>query len=71
MQSRIKRGWDMPPLILMNNDGELSLRDGNHRMEALLREKIKEYWVIIWDNECFQNLEMVHLPLKLQISSET
>ncbi|ERJ12671.1 ParB N-terminal domain-containing protein [Haloplasma contractile] len=47
----IRNGWDMPPLICHNTDEGLSIRDGNHRHEALKREGIKQCWVIIWDED--------------------
>lgn len=41
--------WDMPPLIINCTNGIYELNDGNHRLEALQRLKIKEFWVIIWE----------------------
>ena len=55
-QNMIRSGWDIPPLIASNDKGILSLRDGNHRLEAMRREEIEEYWVIIWDNQCIENI---------------
>ena len=41
-------GWDMPPLIIEDYNGEYELNDGNHRLEALNILGVKEYWVILW-----------------------
>lgn len=51
MQKLIREGWDMPPLIVNHSDGYLEVNDGNHRHEALKREGIKEFWVILWDSD--------------------
>jgi len=56
-QNMIRSGWDIPPLIASNDKGILSLRDGNHRLEAMRREGIEEYWVIIWDNQSTENIK--------------
>ena len=40
--------WDMPPLIIQDNDGIYEINDGNHRFEALKMLGIKKYWVILW-----------------------
>ena len=40
--------WDMPPLIIQDDDGIYEINDGNHRFEALKMLGIKEYWVILW-----------------------
>ena len=50
-QKLINDGWNMPPLIVQHMRGELSVRDGNHRLEALRRAGYDKFWVIIWDNE--------------------
>lgn len=42
---------DMPPLIVHFVDHGFELCDGNHRLEALTRLKVKEYPVIIWITE--------------------
>ncbi len=52
----IKNGWSVPPLIAANVAGKLSLRDGNHRLEALQRMNYKQFWVIIWDSDSMENL---------------
>lgn len=51
LQKLIRKGWDMPPLIVQNINGFLSIRDGNGRHEALKREKHESCYVIIWDND--------------------
>lgn len=48
MVESIKGGWEPPPLIATYQGESLSVRDGNHRYEALLRCGITDYWVIIW-----------------------
>ena len=50
---------DLPPLIVAYRDGELSIRDGNHRYGALEQRGLTTCWVIIWfntqaDYEAFQ-----------------
>ena len=40
----------MPPLIAEYRDGVLSVRDGNHRHEAIRRKGWQTCWVIIWYN---------------------
>lgn len=52
----IRSGWDMPPVIAENRAGRLSVRDGNHRLEALAREGRRSCWTIIWDSEDPANL---------------
>lgn len=51
-----REGWDAPPLIIQHLNGALSVRDGNRRTAALKRADIKEYWVIIWDDENVDNI---------------
>ncbi|MCL2815469.1 MAG: ParB N-terminal domain-containing protein [Oscillospiraceae bacterium] len=49
IQERYRAGnWDMPPLIINNDDAVYELSDGNHRLEALKMLGVKEYWVILW-----------------------
>lgn len=58
MQKLIRKGWDMPPLIVNHhNNGYLEINDGNHRCEALRREGIKKFWVILWDSHNPDNLK--------------
>ncbi len=50
MIGSIRQGWEPPPLIASYDAGRLSVRDGNHRHEALVRNGCSHYWVIIWCN---------------------
>ncbi|MFZ5824528.1 MAG: hypothetical protein ACOY94_09390, partial [Bacillota bacterium] len=46
---RLARGWAPPPLIAQFlPDFTLSLRDGNHRHEALRRAGRQGYWCVLW-----------------------
>ncbi len=47
----IKKGTDLPPLIVHYGDGGFELNDGNHRHEAYARLGIEEYYVIVWITE--------------------
>jgi len=38
----------LPPLIVQYRDGSYSIRDGNHRYEAIVRKGWTSCWVIIW-----------------------
>lgn len=40
----------LPPFIAEYRDGELSLRDGSHRHEALRRLGVTRFWTLIWFN---------------------
>jgi hypothetical protein len=40
----------LPPLIAMHDEGTLSVRDGNHRHEALRRRGWTRGWVLVWYN---------------------
>ncbi|MFA5887698.1 MAG: chromosome partitioning protein ParB [Candidatus Nanoarchaeia archaeon] len=48
MASEIKKGWKVTPLILWHINNELSIADGNHRLEALKLCGYDKYWSIIW-----------------------
>jgi hypothetical protein len=48
-QQLIRNDWEMPPLIVQHVENELIVNDGNHRLEALIREGIEKCWVIIWN----------------------
>lgn len=41
---------DVPPLIVMFDEGRYTIRDGNHRYEAIHRLKYGDVWVFIWSN---------------------
>ncbi len=47
----LKGGAELPPLIVTNFWGKISIADGNHRQESLLRLGIKKYWVITYLND--------------------
>ena len=57
LQELIKEGWDIPPLIVNHYDGYLEVNDGNHRYEALKREGIDKFWIILWDSDNPDNLK--------------
>lgn len=40
----------LPPLIVEYRSGLFSVRDGNHRHEAIRRRGWKRCWVVIWYN---------------------
>lgn len=61
MEESIRKGWDMPPLIVNHDNGQFELNDGNHRYEALIRAGISRYWVIFWDST--DNLSKVEKEL--------
>ncbi|SEN96133.1 hypothetical protein [Paenibacillus sp. OV219] len=52
-----RKGWSYPPLIVQLVDGHLSIRDGNHRHEAMQRLDFADCWVILWDSESKENLD--------------
>ena len=47
MQSSLERGWEPPPVLVTQHDGELVLEDGNHRYEALRRAGASHVWAVI------------------------
>ena len=49
MVQSIQAGWE-PPLLMVNPRPWpiLSIRDGNHRYEALKRCGKRKYWIIFW-----------------------
>jgi hypothetical protein len=49
MTEEIKKGWEAPVLIVNPRPWPiLSIRDGNHRFEALIRTGKKKYPTIFW-----------------------
>jgi hypothetical protein len=40
----------LPPLIVEYRSGSLSIRDGNHRHEAMRRKRWLKCWVVVWHN---------------------
>lgn len=57
MMELIQNGWDMPPLIVNHDKGQLEINDGNHRHEALMRSGIEKFWVIFWDSDHADNIK--------------
>lgn len=51
MVESIRAGWQPAPLIASYDGGILSVRDGNHRHEALRRAGFRQYWTIVWFND--------------------
>jgi len=51
IQSSLTEIAALPPLIAEYRSGLLSLRDGNHRHEALKRKGWETCWVLIWFNQ--------------------
>lgn len=47
----LRGGWAYPPLIVQAVEERLSIRDGNHRHEALRRFGAQACWVILWNTE--------------------
>lgn len=64
-QKLIKDGWNIPPLIAYNQGDYLVVNDGNHRLEAMRREGIEKWWVIIWESNGAENLKQwsKYMPL--------
>lgn len=57
--SSIYSGNELPPLIVHYTEGELSVRDGNHRYEAYVKSGLCTCWIIVWfdsesDKELFE-----------------
>ena len=50
MVASLAEGWKPAPLIASYDAGKLSIRDGNHRYEALRRSGMDRYWVVVWFN---------------------
>jgi hypothetical protein len=50
MAAEISDPLALPPFIVEYRDGVLSLRDGNHRHEALRRRGATDFWAIVWCN---------------------
>ncbi|MGE5675417.1 MAG: hypothetical protein ACM3XM_16325 [Mycobacterium leprae] len=49
MVRSMAEGWTPPPLIAQfGADRRLSVRDGNHRHEAVRRAGLSSYWCVIW-----------------------
>ena len=50
LAEHLSDAWEIPPLIVMYDQGQLSVRDGNHRHEAMRRKGWRACWVVIWHN---------------------
>lgn len=48
MTAALVSGWAPPPLIAQFTGETFSVRDGNHRHEALRRTGEQAYWCVIW-----------------------
>lgn len=50
MAASLRNGWTPPPLIAQYRpeEGIFSVRDGNHRHEALRRSGQQAWWCVIW-----------------------
>lgn len=46
--AHLRGGGKIPPLIVNRQGGVLSVRDGNHRLAALIRLGVTEVWVLEW-----------------------
>jgi len=44
----LQQGFDLPPLIVHYFGGQFELNDGNHRYEALIRNRVEHFGVVIW-----------------------
>lgn len=49
LMALLREGWRYPPLIVQAAEGRLSIRDGNHRHEALRRLGEPAAWAILWN----------------------
>jgi hypothetical protein len=47
MEERVEEGWEPPPVIVTSHDDELTVEDGNHRIESLRRSGARETWAVI------------------------
>lgn len=48
--NKIKTNYEIAPLLVEYKKDVFSIRDGNHRLEALKKSNYEKYWVIIWCN---------------------
>ncbi|NBD26908.1 ParB N-terminal domain-containing protein [Paenibacillus glycinis] len=56
LMAALRGGWSCAPLIAQVADGKLSIRDGNHRHEALRRLGVSSCWTIVWGSESQEEL---------------
>jgi len=47
---KMKTNYEIAPLLVEYKNNIFSIRDGNHRLEALKKNNYKKYWTIIWCN---------------------
>jgi hypothetical protein len=47
MEERVEEGWEPPPVIITSQHDELTVEDGNHRIESLRRSGAKEAWAVV------------------------
>jgi hypothetical protein len=47
MRDLVAEGWDPPPVIVAERDGQLVLEDGNHRVESLRQAGRTEAWAVV------------------------
>jgi hypothetical protein len=47
LAERIADGDEPPPVVVSHADGELTVEDGNHRIEALRRAGAEETWAVV------------------------
>jgi hypothetical protein len=48
LSEKVEEGWQPPPLVVTQNDqGQLVLEDGNHRVEGLRRTGEHETWAVV------------------------
>ena len=50
IQADLRDTLQMPPLIVEYRSGILSIRDGNHRHEAMCRMGLETCWALVWYN---------------------
>lgn len=59
IQDRLQNGWDMPPLFINYSEGKYEINDGNHRYEALIRNKVMEYYIVFWCTNEYDYIELI------------
>ncbi len=69
MVEDLERGWQ-PPVLIANPRTwpTLSIRDGNHRYEAMQRAGMSEYWTLFWfdkENDLRQFAEKYSVPKEI------
>jgi hypothetical protein len=46
----LESGIEFPPLVAEYRDGLLSVRDGNHRLGAMVAGSRDSAWTLVWHN---------------------